>query len=61
MTTNRFTLEEQITECWQVVEDIRTLDSMNAFGDMKALATVYDYKFRRLWATFETLIHEGKI
>jgi len=62
MTINRFTLEEQIGECWQIVEDIRTLESMNASGkDMIAVAAVYEYKFRRLWATFETMVHEGKI
>ena len=56
-TTDRFELEEQILAAWQIIDDIRLLRKMGAgAGDMNALATVYDYKFKRMWTTFESLV-----
>ena len=56
-TTDRFELEEQILAAWHIIDDIRLLRKMGAgAGDMNALATVYDYKFKRMWATFESLV-----
>lgn len=56
-TTDRFELEQQMLDAWQIIEDIRLLREMGAgAGDMNALATVYDYKFKRMWSTFESLV-----
>ena len=56
-TTDRFELEQQMLDAWQIIEDLRLLHQMNAGpNDMVKLATVYDYKFKRMWTTFESLV-----
>jgi hypothetical protein len=56
-TTDRFELEQQMIDTWQIIDDIKLLHQMNAHAnDIVKLATVYDYKFKRMWATFESLV-----
>ena len=55
----RFDLEQEIMECWKVVNDIELFDQQG--GDMKTLSAYYEQKFQRLWDTFESLTHQGKI
>lgn len=67
--TDRFDLEQQILECWRVTTDVEevceavmerdlsTDDISNALIGIKAL---YDIKFEKLWATFETMIRQGQ-
>ena len=56
---DRFDLEEQILNCWQITDDITMLESQGATAaDMTSLACVYEYKFKRLWATFESMVRE---
>ena len=56
-TSDRFDLEQQMLECWQIVDDIHVMYEMGTtVDDLDALATVYDYKFKRMWATFESLV-----
>ena len=44
-------------ECWQIVDDIHVMYEMGTtINDLDALATVYDYKFKRMWATFESMV-----
>lgn len=57
--TDRFDLEQQILECWKITDDISLLEEQGAnVADMVSLACVYEYKFKQLWKTFETLVHE---
>ena len=54
---DRFELEQQMIDAWQIIDDIKLMHQMNAnANDMVKLATVYDYKFKRMWATFEALV-----
>ena len=58
---DRFDLEQQIMDCWSVVEDINILESQGASAtDMVSLAAVYEFKFKRLWDTFEQMVEEKK-
>ena len=57
--SDRFDLEQELLECWKITNDITILESMGATtGDMVSLATVYEYKFQKLWNTFETMCRE---
>jgi hypothetical protein len=56
-TSDRFDLEQQIMQCWQIVDDIHVMYEMGTtVDDLDALASVYDYKFKRMWHTFEALV-----
>lgn len=60
--SDRFDLEQQITECWGVVNDIELLNDLNANPETyKSLASLYEVKFTRLWNTFEELVKEKKL
>ena len=50
---DRFDLEQQILDCWQITQEIPMMESQGASAsEMSSLACVYEYKFKRLWATF---------
>ncbi len=56
---DRFDLEQQIMDCWSIVEDISILESQGAnTTDMVSLAAVYEFKFKRMWDTFEQMVEE---
>jgi len=56
---DRFDLEQQILDCWQITEEIRMMESQGASAaEISSLACVYDYKFKRLWATFEGMVNQ---
>ena len=58
---DRFDLEEQILDCWKITDDIPMLEAQGAnSADMTSLACVYEYKFKRLWATFEQMVAEKR-
>ena len=60
--SDRFDLEQQIIQCWGTTDDLCMLEEMDAsIGDFVSLASVYDYKFKKLWKIFEELIVEKKI
>lgn len=62
MNNDRFDLEQQILQAWQITDDILILTEQDAsMEDMVSLATVYEYKFQRLWKIFETMVHDRKI
>lgn len=62
MNNDRFDLEQQILQAWQITDDILILTEQDAsMEDMVSLATVYEYKFQRLWKIFETMVHDKKI
>ena len=58
----RFDLEQEILECWKVVNDINMLVEKGAPAErFKVLADYYELKFDRLWDTFENMVHERKL
>jgi len=59
---DRFDLEQQILQCWEVCEDIETLVAQDATSDdLICLSRVYRYKFKQLFSTYTTLVHEGQL
>lgn len=61
---DRFDLESRIMDCWNVVEDVKTVLSMADHREVSedelanallGIHTLYQMKFEQLWATFETL------
>lgn len=66
---DRFTLEEKIMNCWQIVDDLKTVyrsgqlykDEDEMQNVLLGISTLYQLKFEELFATYETLIREGKI
>ncbi len=68
---NRFDLEQQIMNCWGVVDDIKTLqvqflDKGNMTEDqvsnyLLGLETIYQVKFEQLFEIFEQCIKEKAI
>lgn len=70
MEKTRFDLEEQIMDCWGVVDDIKSLYYINDIRELTederanallGLMTVYQIKFELLFNTFEQLIQKGKV
>jgi hypothetical protein len=60
-TADRFDLEQQIMQCWSMVDDVRAFANSGATTDeFRALARVYDRKFDILFETFSTMISEGQ-
>ena len=61
-TRNRFDLEQEMLECWKVVNDIEMYIEQGATTeDFKVLAQYYERKFNRMWDTFENMVHERKM
>lgn len=60
---DRFVLEAQIHNCWNVVDDLKLmLDSDQVtVENMQAMAKIYQLKFNALYNTFERLVESGKI
>lgn len=69
--TKRFELEQQIMNCWSVVDDIKSLNVqfMDVGGMTEdqisnyllGLETIYQVKFEQLFALFEQMISSGDI
>ena len=60
-TVDRFDLEQQIMQCWSMVDDLRAFANSGADTDeLRALSRVYDRKFDILFETFSTMISEGQ-
>ena len=64
--SDRFDLEQQITKCWFVVDDLKELDEGlfeewikfdkdNVSNHILGIANSYDMKFHKLWNLFETV------
>lgn len=52
---DRFDFEQEIMDCWRVVDDLRSGDV-----DPETLANYYDPKFEKMFKTFEQLISLGR-
>ena len=60
--SDRFDFEQEIMECWKITNDLQMyIDQGASIEDTKVLIDYYERKFDKLWATFETMIHERKI
>jgi hypothetical protein len=66
---DRFTLEEQIMQCWGVTADIEMIyhtedlyqDEDRMMNVLLGLHELYNIRFQRLFNTFEHLVREGTI
>jgi hypothetical protein len=63
---DRFDLEQQIQDCWEVTKDLNYLqdlaeDSDKLLNALIGVESIYEIKFNRLFATFEQLIRQGNI
>ena len=66
---DRFTLEDQIMQCWGVTDDLDMVYSTEALYEdqdrmmntLLGMQELYKIRFQRLFDTFEHLVHEGKI
>ena len=66
---DRFTLEDQIMQCWGVTDDIEMIyhtealyqDEDRMMNVLLGMQELYRLRFERLFQTFEHLVHEGKI
>ena len=70
MMADRFDLESQIMNAWQVVEDLQLLYRKAGEGELSAdewanallgLATIYTLRFQELFETFESVIKAGAL
>lgn len=66
--TDRFELEQDIMNCWNVVEDIKTIydrvdydDADKVMNALLGLQTIYQMKFEDLWETFEKLVIDRQV
>jgi hypothetical protein len=73
--SDRFDLEQQILDCWKIIDDIRLLDKNVLEGKIEGgsmtqdeisnyllgLESIYDLKFQQMFDTFSKLISQKKI
>jgi hypothetical protein len=68
--SDRFDLEEQMLNCWNVTKDINVLTEGVMEKDLTkdqianalmGLEQMYDLKFDKMWTTFTKLIEDKKI
>lgn len=66
---DRFKLEERIMNCWQVVDDLKTIyhserlyeDEDEMQNALLGMFTLYQLKFEELFAAYEKLTQEDKL
>lgn len=73
--SDRFDLEQQILDCWKIIDDIKLLDKNVLEGKIEGgnltndeisnfllgLESIYELKFHQMFDTFGSLIREKKI
>jgi hypothetical protein len=73
--SDRFDLEQQILDCWKIIDDIKLLDKNVLEGKIEGgnltqdeisnyllgLESIYELKFEQLFDTFGSLIKQKKI
>ena len=69
-TTNRFDLEQEILNCWRIVDDLKILNEAVLEQDadrdkisniLTGLADLYEMKFNKTFEIFEECIRQRKI
>jgi hypothetical protein len=72
--SDRFDLEQQILDCWKIIDDIKLLDKNVLEGKVEGgnltnddisnyllgLESIYELKFQQMFATFGDLIKAKK-
>lgn len=69
--TDRFDLEQQILECWNVTKDVDLiyeavmdrspeLSNDDLANLLLGIKTLYELKFEKVWATFEIMIRQNQ-
>lgn len=67
---DRFDLEQQIQQCWSIIEDIKLLNESVLERDLTTdqisnvllgMESLYNLKFEKLWDIFTVLIGHKKI
>lgn len=67
---DRFDLEQNIMQCWNVTDDInllyenvmeKDLTPDQVANTLLGMKQIYEMKFNKLWDNFEKLVAEGKI
>jgi hypothetical protein len=70
MSKDRFDLEQEILQCWALVDDLKVLNEAILESDLDedritnvliGVASLYDMKFQKLFDTFEHLIKTKQI
>ena len=64
----RFDLEQEIMSCWNITTDLDVVyqaehlyDDENAMQNaLLGLMSLYELKFAKLWATFESCVSDGE-
>lgn len=66
--TDRFDLEQNIMQCWNVTDDIQLyldmfdeMDEDQRMNYLIGLKQMYQMKFERLWNGFETVVRTRQI
>jgi len=73
--SDRFDLEQQMLDCWKIIDDIKLLDKNVLEGKIEGgnltqdeisnyllgLETIYELKFQQMFDTFGALIRDKKI
>lgn len=69
--TDRFDLEQQIQDCWKVVDDVELVrkawldgedfDEDSLTNSLLGISTLYKLKFEQLFSTFTCLVESGDI
>ena len=73
--SDRFDLEQEILECWKIVDDIKLLDKNVLEGKVEGgnltqdeisnyllgLESIYELKFQKMFDTFSSLVKQKKI
>jgi hypothetical protein len=66
--TDRFDLEQQIMKCWSITEDIEnlyyaseTMTEDEVQNYLLGLNIIYEVKFNKLWAAFESCVQAKQI
>lgn len=54
--TNRFDLEEKLIKMFEVVEDIKLVNSFIGDDRLEAIAKVWELKIEDMWETFEEFV-----
>jgi hypothetical protein len=68
MKKNRFDLEQEIMECWNVTKDIENfyyaqeeMDEDERLNYLLGLQSIYEVRFNKLWKTFEQCVSNRQI
>lgn len=68
--SDRFDLEQQILDCWKVVDELKLINARQFESDiskdemwelLQGLAAIYNLKFDQMFTTFEKCVDKKEI